>query len=190
MLKQLSTAVIALFAGLSIGLIFYSRTNTVLDSTISIGEIANLFFVIVVAIFVALLNKQINSKRMEKDIYIDQCSELVQELYHMRELVEEAHLKEDRLNKSFANKIVLRIRTVSNRLANLESGIKDVYKHESISKLLVQLTHTQRQFWSDLTVNLKDERPQISSETYIRSERQLFKYLADLSKLIAQINNS
>ena len=159
---------------------------------VSLGEITNLITVLFIGIYVPFfLSRQISDKRIEKDILIGSCDILCSELYKLRALIEAAHVKKSILKQDLADTIVLRLRNIGCMLDLLKSDCKAAYKEdEKIDQLIATLISNNNDYWSDISLNLRDSSPSITVDAYIRAEKQLNRYLGNISKLKMLINGA
>lgn len=177
---------VVLVFGIVFGLLIEDLPYFSFKKELSLGEITNFIFVLFVTIY---LNAKISNKRIEKDILIEDCNKLDIDLCELRQLIESVFIKQ-KATKMEANKIILSTRNISNKLYLLIENASPYKNEAEIKKITTDLTINQRLFWEDITLNLKDKKPVITNDTYIRNEKNLNEYSRNISKLRININNT
>lgn len=177
---------VVLVFGIVFGLLIKDLPYFSFKKELSLGEITNFIFVLFVTIY---LNAKISNKRIEKDILIEDCNKLDIDLCELRQLIESVFIKH-KATEMEANKIILSTRNISNKLYLLIENVSPYKNKTEIKKITTDLTTNQRLFWEDITLNLKDKKPIITNDTYIRNEKNLNEYSRNISKLRININNT
>ena len=172
------------------GLLSKNYPSISLKSEVSVGEIADLLLVIFVAIFVPFyLERKIFSKRSEKDILINTLNNLEERISTLMDGVQDAYLKDKKLKKNHANLMVLEVRRISKHLSLFIEDANNYINKREIHKLIEDIKENQSDFFMLFTLNLKDKNPTITSDTYRQSEKLIFEYIGNISKLRIFINN-
>lgn len=177
---------VVLVIGIVFGLLMKDLPYFSFKKELSLGEITNFIFVLFVTIY---LNAKISNKRIEKDILIEDCDKLDINLCELRQLIESVFIKH-KATEMEAKKIILSTRNISNKLYLLIENASPYKNKAEIKKITTDLTTNQRLFWEDITLNLKDKKPVITNDTYIRNEKNLNEYSRNISKLRININNT
>lgn len=186
------------FGGLGIGFIFNDFPFIVLKKDVSLGDIAsfvlaiaNFILAIVAALWIPFfLNRKITSKRVEKDMLMDSCHRHEKEqLNELEKLVSKTHLKIKPITKAEAGKIILVSKRVSSRLSLLLDDVLSYCNGNEVCEIADTLVRDQSSLWIELTTNLGGSRPKITTETYRKTDQNIYTYLGHLSKLRVVINN-
>ena len=181
--------IVTFIVGLAIGLLLNDVPYLTFDKTVSLGEISNIIIALIVAIYIPFfLDKTIKGKRLEKEMILEKFDSLESQLDFQMEAVMKLHLKEDKVTKEEANELVLRVRALSNALVRLGNSCKTLLENQEINTQIEKLKDIQNKYWYDLTVNLKDKNPQISSDAYIRTSENVSGYLENISVVKSMVN--
>ena len=181
--------IVTFIVGLAIGLLLNDVPYLTFDKTVSLGEISNIIIALNVAIYIPFfLDKTIKGKRLEKEMILEKFDSLESQLDFQMEAVMKLHLKEDKVTKEEANELVLRVRALSNALVRLGNSCKTLLENQEINTQIEKLKDIQNKYWYDLTVNLKDKNPQISSDAYIRTSENVSGYLENISVVKSMVN--
>lgn len=187
------------FGGLGIGVILNDFPSIALKKDVSLGDIAsfilaiaNFILAVVAALWVPFfLNRKITSKRIEKDMLMDSCHRHEKEqLSELEKLVSITYLKQKPITKAEAGKIILVSKRVSSRLSLLLDDVLCYCKDNEVCGIVNALIRDQSSLWMELTTNFGGSKPQITAETYRKTDQNLYAYLGHLSKLRVLINNT
>ena len=182
---------ITLLCGICIGLLVDNIPYLSFKSELSLGEVANFILGVTVAIYIPFyLAKRIDNKRVEKNLLIEECETIVIVLHALQDYIEKPYLSQKVLAKSDSTQLLLKVRSISNRLDLLTKSISPYLEEEIVTQITKLLISNQTIFYNDLTINLRDKNPRITSDIYLKTEQNINQYLRNLSKLKILINNA
>lgn len=180
-----------LILGLVCGLFISDIPYLTFKRELSLGEIANFTLTLFIAIYIPFfLNKKINNKRIEKDILIQACDKINNELSELQKLIEPFYVSQKAITKDLSTIILLRTRRISNMLDRLINNTTQYKNNKAVKDITDTLVKNQTSYWSDLTLNVKDRRSKITQEVYLRTENNFKEYEGNISKLIMHINGA
>lgn len=192
--NDLPIKIVFLFIGFLLAFLVFNSQPLLklqLKPEVSVVEITNLVLTLCLAIFLPFyFSKKINNKRIEKDLLIVECDKLINELYSLRVLIEDLMVRSVsiRNKKEIAETLILRNRNISNLLNTLNENTKSYQKNNDIAALSTSLIANQLKYGNDLTLNLRDNPPKITPETYVLTENNMNDYARNINKLKLYIN--
>lgn len=179
-----------LIFGLVVGLIYGDLPNVTLIRVFSLGDLSNLILAIVVAILVPFyLNKKITNRRIEKDLLIDSCHKHEdREIGDLEMLLEKTHLKQT-ISIDDAKQLISKTKRVSSRLSLLVADITHLSDGGSFRNILDKLELDQINLMKEMTKDLRNTPPIITSDSYTSSVNNIYRYLKHMSELRMLIND-
>ena len=180
--------VIILIAGICIGVIIRDFPYLTFNTELSIGNISQALLTLFVATYIPFfLSKQINDKRAEKDMVMSDCVTQDNEIQQLRELIEQAYSSRS-ISKDLANRLISKTRHISKKLHLLEQTISTYFSNKDINKTVKLLNQNQISCWEDLTIHLRDKKPKIESDTYMKVTDTIYTYSGNLTNLKICVN--
>lgn len=178
--------------GFVLGVLYNDIPNMVLKKEFSLGEIANLILASFIAVYIPFfLDKKINNRRIEKDILIQSCNNIYNEIYDLKKtMIDPIYIDEAIIKKSQSKAIVIKVQLIGNMLKLAIKNSLLYINNKEVKEITESLKNNQISFWTDLTANVYDKRPKISQETYRLTEININEYSNNISELIMRINNS
>ncbi len=192
-LSKLNILLIFILA-LIIGLLFGTLINDIpyftLRRDISPMEIFNLIAALTIATYIRFfLDRRINNNRIEKDILIQSCNKLKDEIYDLKKtIIDPTHVSQEILKPIVSRTIIIRITSIGYMLFLLLKNINKYAEEKEIKSLIMRLKDDQDAFWTDLTSDITGKRKRITQEIYVKTEKNINSYSGDLSELIMRIN--
>lgn len=179
-------------AGISflLGLLVNDIPFFTLDRSLSLGDVSGFFLTIIIALFVPFyLNKSIDVKRAAKNIVIQSCGQLEDSITSLLEMLVDLHANSELMSKEDANLIILKVRSISNMAERLKTQCIKLDHSRKTYESTSAIESIQISFWQNVTINLRDDEPKLTVESFMRTEEEITKYLEKLSELKMHINN-
>lgn len=176
--------------GLGLGVCVNDFPYLSFDSKVSIVDLTNFLLTLFVAVYIPFfLNKSINNKRAEKDLLLKVCDQLEEEMKLLKEFVDSEYVTKKSIRSDKADLIILRLKSIKNKTAQLIKNIKSYRKKNPTNKVCEELRKNVVNYWGKLTANLKDRRRKITPETYLSVEKLHNACVNNLLELRLQLND-
>lgn len=187
--SKLNILLLSIFTFL-LGVLVNDVPRITFRSELSLGDFSNIILALFIAYYIQLyLGRKTNNKRVEKDILMQSCNRLNDELDELSRTIGDLYIKQQIVKKDMRTRIIIKIKKISNRL-NLLSKNMDSYKNQDeINDIVSDLIGNQFKYWANLTNNIMDKKPKISHDVYSKYESDINEYSGNIFKLIMYINN-
>lgn len=179
---------LTLLFGISIGVIGNDLPYITFKRDISIPDVINFFIYIFGILYI---NNKISNNRVEKDILIEMCNRLSDEVTESKKLIDEfVTTTSVKAIKKLASQIISKMTDIRNAIATLESSCKDSKKIDNdISFLISALKDDNFNYFKTSTQNLGGKKPKITPEDYNMAKEHAYQQTIKASRLKLMINS-
>jgi hypothetical protein len=158
----------------------------IFDNSLGLGEILNLISIVFMTFYIPfLLNRKIDNKRVEKNLLINECCELITELRVQKKFFDSKI--GNVFNKQSSQKLILGVRNIGNMTYRLIERVSK-YEIKEIGNVAKSLKMINHDYWIALTNNLGTASPLGINQTYINIEKEYFLYMEKVHILKFYIN--
>ncbi|MFA6250276.1 MAG: hypothetical protein WC686_02085 [Candidatus Shapirobacteria bacterium] len=179
---------LTLLFGISIGVVGNDLPYVIFKRDISIPDVINFFIYIFGILYI---NNKISNNRVEKDILIEMCNRLSDEVSESKKLIDEfVTTTSVKAIKKLASQIISKMTDIRNAIATLESSCKDSKKiDDNISSLISAIKDDNFNYFKTSTQNLAGKKPKITPEDYNMAKEHAYQQTIKASRLKLMINN-
>lgn len=187
--SKLNILLLSIFTFL-LGVLVNDVPRITFKSELSLGDISNIILALFIAYYIQhYLGRKTNNKRVEKDILIQKCNRLNDELDELTKTIGNLYTKHQIIKKDLKTEIKINVRKISNRLNSLSKNMSSYKNKNEINNIIKDLISNQFKLWANLTDNIMDKKAKISHNIYSRYESNVHEYSDNIFKLIMYIND-
>ena len=187
---EIAKYVILFIFGITIGSFVKNIPLFTWKTEVSVAEVSNLLLTFFIAILVPFyLERNLNSKRIEKDLIIQFAEDTCEEIRSIHLLISEFYTTQKKLNSTEKRKVHSSCKKLSNSIFAIINPCKDYENSDEIKNQIERLKTSNQKYRFNITKEIHLTNFKKSTDLYRKLDETLITLKNDLNKIKLCINN-